>query len=46
MQNRNMELAQLGDDLLNLLGGVNIPIIMLGNDLRIRRFTPPWRSGC
>lgn len=27
--------------LSNLLSGVNIPIVMLGNDLRIRRFTPP-----
>src|SRR5207249_4382269 len=24
----------------NLLGSVDIPIIMLGNDLRLRRFTP------
>lgn len=24
----------------NLLSSVNIPIVMLGNDLRIRRFTP------
>jgi two-component system CheB/CheR fusion protein len=39
-QHRNLELTQLGDDLANLLSGVNIPIVMLGNDLRIRRFTP------
>ena len=39
-QNRNSELAQLTDDLTNVLGGVNIPILMLGGDRRIRRFTP------
>ncbi|PWT85589.1 MAG: chemotaxis protein CheR [Acidobacteria bacterium] len=40
LQTRNLQLAQAGNDLMNLLGNVNIPIIMLGNDLRIRRFTP------
>ena len=40
LQNRNDELIQLNNDLNNLLSSVNIPIIMLGNDLRIRRFTP------
>ncbi len=40
LQNRNDELSQLNNDLNNLLSSVNIPIIMLGNDLRIRRFTP------
>jgi two-component system, chemotaxis family, CheB/CheR fusion protein len=40
MQSRNAELQQINDDVINLLSSVNIPIIMLGNDLRIRRFTP------
>ena len=40
MHTRNDELTQLNNDLNNLLSSVNIPIIMLGNDLRIRRFTP------
>lgn len=40
LQNRNTELGQLNNDLGNLLSSVNIPIVMLGNDLRIRRFTP------
>jgi two-component system CheB/CheR fusion protein len=40
LQNRNEELSQLNNDLSNLLASVNLPIIMLGNDLRIRRFTP------
>jgi two-component system CheB/CheR fusion protein len=38
--NRNSELAQLNDDLTNLIGSVNIPILMLSGDWRIRRFTP------
>jgi two-component system, chemotaxis family, CheB/CheR fusion protein len=40
LQNRNDELSQVNNDLNNLLASVNIPILMLGNDLRIRRFTP------
>ena len=40
LQTRNMQLAQAGNDLQNLLSSVNIPIVMLSNDLRIRRFTP------
>ncbi len=40
LRNRNLELTALNDDLNNLLGSVNIPILMLGSDLRIRRFTP------
>jgi len=40
LQNRNVELNQVNNDLLNLLASVNIPILMVGNDLTIRRFTP------
>jgi signal transduction histidine kinase len=40
LQTRNVQLAQAGNDLQNLLSSVNIPIVMLSNDLRIRRFTP------
>ena len=40
LQNRNIELTGVNDDLNNLINSVNIPIIILGNDLRIRRFTP------
>src|SRR5262249_29765212 len=29
------------NDLLNLLANVNIPVVMVDNELRIRRFTPP-----
>ncbi len=40
LQNRNDELTHVNNDLSNLLSSVSIPIVMLGNDLRIRRFTP------
>src|SRR5204863_6159490 len=40
LQNRNDELTLVNNDLSNLLSSVNIPIIMLGNDFRVRRFTP------
>ncbi len=39
-QHSNQELNQLNNDLLNLLGGVDMAIVMLGPDLRVRRFTP------
>lgn len=41
LQNRNAELMLVNNDLTNLLGNVNIPVVMIGNDLCIRRFTPP-----
>jgi two-component system CheB/CheR fusion protein len=41
LQNRNAELTSANNDLLNLLANVNIPVVMIGNDLRIRRYTPP-----
>ena len=40
LQNRNMELSQSNNDLTNLLSSVQMAIVMLGPDLRIRRFTP------
>jgi len=40
LQNRNNELGQLNNDLTNLLSSVNIAIVMLGTDFKIRRFTP------
>jgi two-component system CheB/CheR fusion protein len=40
LNNRNNELNRLNNDLTNLLGSVQIPIVMLGPDLRVRRFTP------
>ena len=41
LQKRNTELAHLSDELSNVLNGVDIPILILGGDRRIRRFTPP-----
>ena len=38
--NRNGELLLSTNDLTNLLASVNLPIVMVGEDLRIRRFTP------
>jgi len=40
LQVRNTELNQLNSDLTNLLSSVKIPILMVGGDGRIRRFTP------
>lgn len=40
LQDRNLKLGQTNDDLLNLVGSVNIPVVMVGRDLRVRRFTP------
>ncbi|HEY1718313.1 MAG TPA: chemotaxis protein CheB [Verrucomicrobiae bacterium] len=40
LQTRNSELNQLNNDLSNLLASVRIPILMLGSDLRVRRFNP------
>jgi len=40
LQNRNLDLTSVNNDLTNLLGTVEIPIVMVGNDHRIRRFTP------
>ncbi len=39
MQHRNQQLSQLNNDLTNLLNSVNIPILMLGPDLSVRRYT-------
>jgi two-component system CheB/CheR fusion protein len=40
LHHRNLQLGQLNNDLVNLLGAVNIAIVLVGRDLRIRRFTP------
>ncbi|MEH2464157.1 chemotaxis protein CheB [Nostoc sp.] len=40
LRSRNLELQQLNNDLTNLLASINIPIVILTLDLRIRRFTP------
>src|SRR5204863_504598 len=37
---RNDELARINSDLVNLLHGVQMAIVIVAGDLRIRRFTP------
>lgn len=39
LESRNGDLDQVNNDLHNLLASVNIPIVILGADLKIRRFT-------
>jgi len=40
LQKRNTELGHISDELSNVLGGVDIPILILAGDRRVRRFTP------
>jgi len=40
LQNRNAEVSLLNNDLINLLSSINMPVIMMGTDLVIRRITP------
>ena len=40
MHGRNSELNQTNYDLVNLLRSMQMPIVMLNGDLRIRRYTP------
>lgn len=40
LQNRNAVLTQASNDLQNLLNSVNLPVLMLSNELSIRHFTP------
>ncbi len=39
LQNSNVGLTRLTDDLTNLMTSTQIPVVMVGGDLRIRRFT-------
>jgi two-component system CheB/CheR fusion protein len=41
LQNTNTELGHLSDDLNNVLSGVEIPVVILDGERRIRRFTAP-----
>ncbi len=40
LRSRNFEQYQVNNDLINLLASISIPILILANDLQIRRFTP------
>ncbi|HZU95517.1 MAG TPA: CheR family methyltransferase, partial [Planctomycetota bacterium] len=43
MRSRNTELNLVNSDLLNVLGSVEIPIVIVDGERRIRRFTPRAR---
>ncbi len=40
LQNRNQLLTLTNNDLNNVISNVTVPMVILGSDLRIRRFTP------
>jgi two-component system CheB/CheR fusion protein len=40
LRSRNAEVSQGNSDLTNLLASIDIAVVMVGNDLTIRRFTP------
>lgn len=40
LRGRNHEISHANNDLTNLLTSIDIAVVMLGNDLAIRRFTP------
>ncbi len=40
LESRNAELATANNDINNMLASINLPILMLDNELRIRQFTP------
>ncbi|MGE5416126.1 MAG: chemotaxis protein CheB [Acidobacteriota bacterium] len=40
VQDRNQELSEVSSDLSNLFRSLNIPVVMLSNNLGIRRFNP------
>ncbi len=44
LQNGNTELTRLNNDLNNVFSSTNIPMIIVGNDMRIKRFTPMARK--
>jgi two-component system, chemotaxis family, CheB/CheR fusion protein len=44
LSNRNLEMLQVNNDLNNLLSSIQIPIVMVDNNLKIRRATPTARQ--
>ena len=44
LQQRNIELSEANNDQMNLLSSTNLPVVMVGSDLRIRRVTAPARE--
>ena len=39
LKNRNLALGRLNDDLANLQTNIDVPVVIVDNDLKIRRFT-------
>ncbi len=39
LKNRNLALGRLNDDLVNLQVNIDLPVVIVDNDLKIRRFT-------
>lgn len=39
LKTRNTALIEVNTDLSNVLAGINVPLVMVGKDLKIRRFT-------
>ena len=44
LSNRNLEMMQMNSDLSNLLASIQLPIVMVDNDLMVRRVTPAARA--
>src|SRR5262249_13760201 len=44
LSNRNLEIMQMNSDLNNLLSSIHLPIVMVDNNLAIRRATPTARD--
>ncbi len=44
LKNRNLALGRLNDDLANLQTNIDLPVVIVDNDLKIRRFTSSAQS--
>jgi len=44
LSNRNLETMQMNSDLKNLLASIQLPIVMVDNELLVRRVTPAARN--
>ncbi len=44
LQQRNAALSQSSNDIKNLLASVNLPVLILNNEMQIREFTPPMQN--
>jgi two-component system, chemotaxis family, CheB/CheR fusion protein len=44
LSNRNLEMQQMNSDLNNLLDSIQLPVVMVDNELLVRRVTPAARN--